>query len=81
MTPEDEVVTRCEQEPAATSNKSNTTHVDMNSGAGMPQPATPVREHYTPISMHTATHMRPTVQHTRQGREIVQPQKYKDFVC
>ena len=78
MTPEDDVMTPREQELAATS---NTTHEDMNSGAGMPQPATPWREHYTPVSTHTATHMRPTMQHTRQGRVIVKPQKYKDFVC
>ena len=72
MTPEDDVVTPREQEPVVTS---NTTCVDMNSGAGMPQPATPVREHYTPDCTHTATHMRPTVQHTGRGGEIVKPQK------
>ena len=81
MTPEYDIMTPREQEPAAPSNMSNTPHEDMNSGAGMPQPATPVREHYTPDCKHTATHMRPTVQHIRRGREIVKPQKYKDFVC
>ena len=54
MTPEDDVMTPREQEPAATSNMSNTTHEDMNSGAGMLQPATPVREHYT--HAHCNTH-------------------------